>query len=1003
MTAHKQREGLHTRIIYRARRTYKNLRLRQQRIQPPPPPEPQEPIGDPRQFTKSEVGGGAFGYWTLDRMDLPAYVYTMNQYRDPRAAYPNSENIDRRDHWHQIGNNRITGLATNDGYVQAYIADRGGFFFNRFEAGEKTGCFGLLLAVLSIIIQAPLNIIRHLFSEDNVINQVRPDVGRQLRAAMEIRSARTRDLTNHAYAGGFGYVHDGEQGWCTAYRYRPLKSSTARIFGMGYYETTIVYRDIRAERIVYAPAGDDPIFLADVLLRNESDETRTVRWYEYWDVNPHQLELQWLRTGVFAPVGDAARRALNRNFTQTIRHEPAHHALRYHMEPPADAPPPDKIDKVNYYPPDLFLADLSGEPSEYFTSANHFFGDGGAVLPDAVKNKLEGDPPNAPHSSDDPYCFVLCREVTLAPGESTRLRFAYGAVEPQQSLDFTNRYRHGEPLQDTAEWWKNRLAYFTIGNAPELQREMAWHAYYLLSSTIYNRFTQSHIVPQGSAYLYLHGADGASRDHALEVMPLAYIDPQLAKETLRAVMRWQTADDDNKLVYAYSGHGVTSGAGIHEDPSDLDIFFLLALYEYLSVTGDMAFLDEELPYYPPDAPPPVGFGQTVLDHVRASAHHLMENVGTGEQGLIRLSDGDWSDGVVIQNVLDNPLSYSYSRTVRYGESIPNTQMALYVLPRFADLIEGRAPQLAQQLRAWAEPLRSAVQKYWNGRFYARAILRTRTNQPAVIGDDEIDLEAQPWALISDLAAQQGTEARLIDSIDRILDSPSPIGAPLTQRGMVWPAVSHLLTWGYTRTRPELAWRSLWRHSFFLNAWTFPDIWFGIWSGPDGINGINNKQPGYTWSSPVTPVTDFPVMNNNQHGMMLLGLLRVCGIEPAEGGDGLKITPKIPHRYKLDLPMLALDVAPGRIAGEYRAFVDGERTLYIAVPDGAQDIQAQVDESALDTPAEGGYIPVSLQFITGQRVRFAVTWQGGAALRRRQRVLVGSGNASVDMDGEARSQ
>ncbi len=33
---------------------------------------------------------------------------------------------------HQIGNDEITGLASNDGTVQVYVGDRGGRFLNHF-------------------------------------------------------------------------------------------------------------------------------------------------------------------------------------------------------------------------------------------------------------------------------------------------------------------------------------------------------------------------------------------------------------------------------------------------------------------------------------------------------------------------------------------------------------------------------------------------------------------------------------------------------------------------------------------------------------------------------------------------------------------------------------------------------------------------------------------------------------------------------------------------------
>jgi hypothetical protein len=90
--------------------------------------------GDPRAFELTEAGSGAFGRWILDAAGLPAYRYELDQYQDSRAHYPNTEGRDRHDHWHQIGNDRITALASNDGTVQVYLADRGGIFLNRADA-----------------------------------------------------------------------------------------------------------------------------------------------------------------------------------------------------------------------------------------------------------------------------------------------------------------------------------------------------------------------------------------------------------------------------------------------------------------------------------------------------------------------------------------------------------------------------------------------------------------------------------------------------------------------------------------------------------------------------------------------------------------------------------------------------------------------------------------------------------------------------------------------------
>src|SRR5690606_27198017 len=98
-----------------------------------------------------------------------------------------------------------------------------------------------------------------------------------------------------------------------------------------------------------------------------------------------------------------------------------------------------------------------------------------------------------------------------------------------------------------------------------------------------------------------------------------------------------------QIRYSFTGHGVTEGAGLHEHPSDLDIFLLVGLAEYLSATGDRAFLAERVDFHPRG----VASG-SVLDHVRVAFRHLKDAVGRGPHGLVRISDGDWSDGIVYE-------------------------------------------------------------------------------------------------------------------------------------------------------------------------------------------------------------------------------------------------------------------------------------------------------------------------------------------------------------------
>ncbi|GAB4438866.1 MAG: hypothetical protein Kow00120_06620 [Anaerolineae bacterium] len=949
-------------------------------------PEADALPGDPRVFQHTDAGSGAFGVWTLDANGLPAYEYQLDQYSDVRATYPNTEGVDRRDHWHQVGNDRVTAMASNDGTVQLYMADRGGVFLNRFEANDsdRTQAGTWLMRVFRRLLAFLVGLYRRIVVRRLMRDFYRMGMPRGDMLAEPAPHApdRTRLYAEprHAYAGGYAYLDDGEAAWATAYRYRPAAAETRRVFGMSYFETETTYRGLRAVRRVYAPAGDNPALLIDVRIENLRETAVDLRYYEYWDVNVYQLQLQWVRSGLAAFVGDEIRRAINEQFTPGVAWDANAQALRFHQEPPATAPPPTHVSGIDWAPADVFLADLTGSADGWYTDKAAFFGAGSPALPEAVRTRRDGELA-APAGNPMPCCLVLRRDLHLQPGATATLRYAYGAVRPGQSLDFLAPYRTGDPLVRSLDAWREQLAYFSTGRDPVLQREMAWHAYNLLSATVYNAYYDAHVVAQGSAYLYLHGADGAPRDLALVALPSVYLRPDLARDILRVIMGMTDAAT-GQIGYAFAGYGVQDGAMIHDAPSDLDLFFLLALAEYLAATGDMAFLDVETPFYPREAQPPEPLGATVLDHVRLAVKHLIEEVGVGAHGLIRVSDGDWSDGVVVSSALEmgGLLGFVswFNNTKAHGESVPNTQMALYVLPLVAALVEARDPELTACIRAFLPGLRDAVAAQWTGAWYTRAILRDDANRPIALGQDQIFLESQPWAIISGLAAELGHTEALVDAITSQLDDPSPIGAMLLPRqSAVWPAVSQLLTWAYARSYPDLAWRSLERHTFAVHAHAFPNVWLGIWSGPDGVNSIDAPNPGGTWASPVTPMTDFPVMNANQDAMALLGLLRVCGVEPSPAGDGLTIAPRVPReRFILDLPLLRLEVEPRRIAGVYRAAADGQRVLYVRIPEGATGVTAVAGAQLAPVPEPaGGDVALPLAFRAGEAVPFEVTWEG----------------------------
>jgi hypothetical protein len=77
---------------------------------------------------------------------------------------------------------------------------------------------------------------------------------------------------------------------------------------------------------------------------------------------------------------------------------------------------------------------------------------------------------------------------------------------------------------------------------------------------------------------------------------------------------------------------------------------------------------------------------------------------------------------------------------------------------------------------------------------------------------------------------------------------------------------------------------------------------------------------------------------------------------------------------LDTALLRLEVAPQRIAGEYRAICDGSRVLAFRLSSAPTTLSVRIDgvEQPLDRRMDNE-IRVTIGFQTGQNVRFELNW------------------------------
>ena len=806
-------------------------------------------------FHVAPGGAGRFGRWVVGPTGLPEYAYTLDELHDPAAGWTLSDGSTRHDHWHLVANGRIQAAVANDGYVQVLAEERGPELLDRFD--PASGNFG----------------------------------------------------------GGYSIVDGvGDAPWSSAYAWRPADAQAARAFGVGYARNVTCRRELRVTHTLSAPPGDRPFVVDEVELANRTGAPLSFTHYEVWDVNRHFLDEELADSGALNPGGpalvDATRAALDAKFTTSAGGDALHARIRNRLTDASAAPALDAPAAEDLYPPDIFLATLDGGADRFITDGAAFWGPHGA--PDRPGDLAAGA--LAPTGGlGQPGILVAERSVTVPPHQATTLRYAFGNVAEDAPLPDLG----AAELDRGLEARRAALVYVDAGD-DALQREMAWHAYYLDDMGGRSDYFEHAVVNQGSAYYYLQGLDGAVRDFVFSAAALTYVDPARARETLLTCARMRRAAD-GALVYATSGFGELTGVGIHEQPSDLDLFFWWGVAEYVFATGDRSLLDDVEPYWPKGAAAP----QPLSEHLRVAARHLLDVVGVGAHGLIRVGDGDWDDGIV---------QYAKNRdtAIKSGESVANTAMAVLVAPWAAALLQPTSPATADELRAFAAGQAQALDAQFTGRWYRRAWLGP--DEP--FGDDAIFALPNAFALAAD-AAPADRAAELVTQMKTLLEDPSTTG--LEQSSLYSgtnPAITALAVWGYAHAAPERAWAALRAMTMATKADAYPDLWYGIWSGPDAqYTSAEPAQAGQTWSSLATAMTDFPVMNSNQHAGPLLALWRAAGIEPVvrDGVGCLRIAPAAAVR--LDAPLVRVEAdGSGGFSGVYRPIVDGHVCLVLGAPE-----------------------------------------------------------------------
>jgi len=862
-----------------------------------------------RDARSGDYGSGRFGVWIDDEFGLPAYRYTTNQTTDAHAVTDVLPGVlEKTEHIHQVGNDRIIGIASNYGHVRVR---------------QDEGC-------------------------PKFLNDV--------------------DAETSQFGGGLGYLSDGEETLSTYYE--GSNREFERMFGIGYFRKRVEGKNYSIEQVILAPFGDDPVLVSRATVTNRNDAVKTLRWVEYWGCQPFQFSYRAALEGGNNPrAATELRRDLGRRFGHTVAQaangkgliETKHFSGRSPEEekrwertkaylrsgtnlflaPVAEPRPGTDFESVEL--PRTFLVALDGEPSGFSSDAGAFFGAGGAASPDGMKRSLG----RGLAESGTRTGLLIERTLHLGPKESKTVSFLFGYLPEGFTLDaLAAKYgrNHGTILRESSEEWKRRGMRFDVSAEPWIKRESTWNHYYVRSGLAFDDYFGEHILNQNGYYQYTMGFQGAARDPLQHSMPFLFSDPEIVKSVLRYTLK--EVRDDGSLPYGIVGHGVVAPMA-SDNASDLPMWLLWLASEYVLATREVDFLNERIPTLLSATP---GKTETVRKLLERCYRHQVNDVGVGEHGVMRMRVDDWNDGLIYTWGIP-----AFKEVVQTSESVLNSAMAGWVFNYYGRMLDyaGGEPSFAKEVRRTAEQHRDATKAQWNGKWFKRAWLGQKIGW---LGESTLWIEPQPWAMLSGATTEE--QAReLVRTIDQQLRS-GPLGAAqmadgpelhsthqgdvgTLEAGAIWPSLNQTLVWALMGVDPAMAWEEWKRNTLARHAEAYPDLWYGIWSGNDSWNSPLSKHPGAAASEVFFHGIDFPVLNVHAHACSLYSASKLLGMEFT--GAGMKLNLVLPvEEYRFDSPLVGVVKTRGRYEGWYAPSRPGEWTIEISLPADAAKGLSQVE-------------------------------------------------------------
>ena len=345
-------------------------------------------------------------------------------------------------------------------------------------------------------------------------------------------------------------------------------------------------------------------------------------------------------------------------------------------------------------------------------------------------------------------CGAITTVLELAPGETKTIAFLVGMIDNETAGKIVDSYMDtkavcDKELEELIAYWHGKLSHFQVNTPSDEFNTMinTWNAYNCFMTFIWSRAASFTYCGLRNGYGY--------RDTVQDIQGVIHLAPEMAVEKIRFMLSAQVDNGGGLPLVKF-----THNPGHEDTPDDTSyvqetghpayraddaLWLFPTVYKYVSETGNVAFIDEVIPFANKDE-------GTVYEHLKRAIDFSMNHLG--KHGMPAGLYADWND------------------CLRLGADGESTFVALQFYYAMTILKEFAAYKKDDEYITYLdenqEKLGKIIQELcWNEDRFIRGF----TGDGQVIGkrdDPEANmwLNPQSWAVISGFASDEQADKAL---------------------------------------------------------------------------------------------------------------------------------------------------------------------------------------------------------------------------------------------------